>query len=215
MKKEAYYVKSLEEDFATKTIIKNKKAVCQTVQDIVKTERIRLNTISFGSEKRLACSILNKNYTKTYRAQGIIFQTDAEPDYIFPFDLALLTKNNKIIVQYYRIKDALHIYYNYRLIKGYEKFKFKDFKKMIEEIPSPLVAWKKVNDFRKSRGYKEMPKSKYKLVEYNEAIFLKPLKIKPIALFGYRKETRKIARELNLPCFASSKQFYNKKIKER
>lgn len=206
--KEVYFVKSFEEDFATKSLNGNKKVTCQTVFDIIKTKKIKLNTKSFGRQKRLSCTILDKNYTTTYRPQGIIFTTDTKPDYIFPFDLVVLGATDNIIVHYYRIKNNLQVYYNHKLIHGFEKFVFKDFDKMIKKIPSPEIAWKLVNKFRKSKGYNELRKQKYRLVEYNEAVFHKPVKIRPIGIFGYRKESRIIAKKLGLPCFISAKKFY-------
>lgn len=205
-----YFVKSLEEDFATKTLKGKKKVVCQTVKEIVRTKTIKPNTKSFGRELRLACSILHKNYLKTYRPQGIIFQTADKPKYIFPFDLVVLSATNKIIVQYYRIRKNLWAYYGNQLINGFERFIFKNFNEMVKIIFSPAIAWKRVNVFRKSHGYNALKKQKYKLVEYNEAIFNKPIRIKPIAVYGYRKETRKIAKRLGLPAFTSAKQFYLK-----
>lgn len=208
MPKEVYYVKSFEEDFATKSLKGKKKVTCQTVFDVVSKKVLKPNTKSFGRQKRLSCTILDKDYTKTYRAQGIIFQTNAKPDYVLPFDLILLGATDNIIVQYYRIKNNLHIYYNHSLIDGFEKFIFKDFGKMKQKINSPKFAWKKVNEFRQAKGYKYLPVSKYRLVEYNEVVFNKKIKIKPVALFGYRKETRVIARKLNLPCYRSAKEFF-------
>ncbi len=209
---EFYYVKSLEEDFCTKTLVGKEKVTYQTIQNMVKTGVIRPNTLSFGAQRRLAGTILDKNYTKTYRPHGIIFQTSEKPDQVLPFDLVLLSATNNIIVHYYRIKNNLHIYYRHKLIEGFERFVFKNFDEMIKIISSPKVAWKRVNDFRKSKGYKELPKSKYRLVEYNEVIFHKPIKIKPVAIYGYTKETRKISKELNLPCYVSAKDFYQKRV---
>lgn len=203
-----YYVKSLEEDFATKTLKGRKKKICQTIQDIVKTKTIKPNTLSFGRKKRLSCTIIHKNYTKTYRPHGIIFQTPEKPSQIFPFDMGLLISSDKIIVKYYRIKDSLDVYYNHKLIDGFEEFIFWDFHKLIKKISSPSIAWKKANEFRQAHGFKCLPNSKRRLAEYNEAIFNKKIRIKPIALIGYRKETRKIAKELKLPYFASARQFF-------
>jgi hypothetical protein len=208
MIKEVYYVKSFEEDFSTKTLVKNKKVTFQSVFDIVEKKKINPNTRSFGRKRRLSCTILDKNYIKTYRPQGIIFQTNSNPDYVFPFDLVLLSATNKIIVHYYRIKNNLHIYYNHKLIKGFDKFIFKDFKSMIRKYHSPNEAWKAVNEFRKNNEFNELPKQKFRLVEYNEAIFHKSIKIKPVAIFGYRKETSNFAKKLNLPHYVSAKDFY-------
>ncbi len=210
MNKEVYYVKSLEEDFATKTIKNKKKVIFQTIENIIKTKNIKPNTKSFGREKRLSCTVLSKNYTKTYRPHGIIFQTLQKPDHILPFDLVLLSATDNIIVHYYRIKNNLHIYYNHSLINGFEKFFFKDFNSLLNKYSSPLIAWKEVNKFRKQNGYNALPKNKFRLAEYNEAVFYKSIKIKPIAIYGYLPETIKIARELNLPRFISAKQFFNK-----
>ena len=154
---------------------------------MVKTKTIKPNTLSFGAQRRLACTIINKNYTKTYRPHGLIFQANEKPNQVLPFDLVLLSATDNIIVHYYRIKNNLHIYYRHKLIPGFKKFIFKDFEKMVNRIPSPNIAWKLVNNFRRANGYKEIPISKHRLVEYNEVIFHKPIKITPIAVYGYRK----------------------------
>ena len=205
-------MKSLEQDFATKTLKGRQKVKFQTLEDMVRTNTIKPNTKSFGYKMRLACSLLSDNYTKTYRAQGIIFTTKAKPDYISPFDMVLLTQTEDIIVQYYRIENNLHIYYNHKLIPGYERFIFSSVENLTRNISNPAEAWKKVNDFRMEAGYKKLPDQKYRLVQYNELIFHKIIKIKPVAVFGYTKEARVIAKKLNLPCFSSAKKFYQKTV---
>jgi len=208
MKKEEYFAKSFEEDFVLKTLKGKKKIAFQSIDNIIKTKTIRLNTKSFCRESRLACSFLHKNYLKTYRPQGLIFQTKTKPDFVYPFDLVLLSDAKKIIVQYYRIKDNLHMYYNHKLIPGFEKFVFKDVHKMLRKFPSPRKSWREVNKFRAKTTDKKLPRQKYRLVEYNEIIFHKPVKINPIAIFGYRKNSRKIAKRLGLPHFVTAKKFY-------
>lgn len=207
MKKEVYYVKSFEEDFHTKCLVNHKKVNFQSVFEIVKENKIKPNTKSFGRKRRLSTTILHENYMKTYRPQGIIFQTKEKPDYVYPFDLTVLAATKDIIVHYYRIKDKLHVYYNRTLIPGFERFIFKDFKSMVDKFPSPKNAWDAVNKFRKENGYGVLSPQKYRLIEYNEAVFHRPIKIKPIAIFGYRKETAKIAEKLNLPHYVSAKHF--------
>lgn len=209
MEKEVYYIKSFEQDFSTKTLNGYKKVTFETVYDIINDKKIKPNTKSFGRKRRLSTTIIHKNYLKTYRPQGIIFTTKEKPDYVFPFDLTVLAATKDIIVHYYRIKDKLHIYYNRTLIPGFEKFIFKDFNTMVKKYPSPKKAWISLNSFRKKKGFNSLPIQKYKLVEYNEAVFHKPIKIKPVALFGYRKETGAIADKVNLPHYISSKHFYN------
>jgi len=176
----------------------------------LKTFIIKPNTKSFGREQRLVCTVLNKHYTKTYRAQRLIFQTKQKPDYIAPFDLVLLTKTKKIIAQYYKIQDNLHLYYNHQLISGFEKFIFKSPERMFKYFSSPEKTWKAVNKFRKRAGFKKLERQKYKLIQYNESVFHKSIKIEPIAIYGYRKEARKIAKQYNLPHFTTAKKFYEK-----
>jgi hypothetical protein len=214
MSNDVYYVKSFEEDFHTKTLVGKKKVNFQSATDIVKRKTIDPNTRSFGRKKRLSCTILDDNYLKTYRPQGIIFQTDMKPDYILPFDLVLLGATDQIIVHYYRIKNNLHLYYNHSLIQGFETFFFKDFNSLKKKYSSPMRAWNAVNDFRKRQGFNVLPKQKYRLAEYNEAVFHRPVKIKPVAIFGYRKETSKISEKLNLPHYVSAKHFW-KHIKNK
>lgn len=205
-----YFVKSFEEDFSTKTLVGKEKKTFQTLEDIISSKTIKPNTKSFGQKRRLSTTILHDNYLKTYRSQGIIFETDQKPDYILPFDLVLLSDAEDVVVHYYRIKDNLHIYYNHKLIEGYEKFIFGDIKEMLNSFNSPKSAWDAVNNFRKSKGYEALPKPKYRLVEYNEAVFERSLSIRPVALFGYRKEARELAQKFGLKYYKSAKDFYLK-----
>ncbi len=208
MATEQFFAKSFEEDFILKTLHGKKKEDFQSIHNVLKTKTIKLNTKSFGREKRLACSFLHKNYLKTYRAQGLIFKTAQKPNFIYPFDLVLLSDAKKIIVQYYRIKKNLHMYYNHKLIPGFEKFVFKDIKSLLKRFPSLDKVWKEVNKFRVANGHKALSRQKHKLIEYNEVIFHKPVKIVPVAIFGYRKIAKETARKHSLPYFASAKKFY-------
>ncbi|MFH0987878.1 MAG: hypothetical protein V1763_00715 [Parcubacteria group bacterium] len=102
-----YFVKSFEEDHCTKMLVGKEKKTFQTLENILATKTIRPNTKSFGQKKRLSTTILCENYTKTYRPQGIIFQTNMKPNYVLPFDLVLLSNAENIVVHYYRIKDKV------------------------------------------------------------------------------------------------------------
>lgn len=210
MKKEVYYAKSFEEDFVLKTLKGKKKVAFQSIQDIIKNRIIKPNTKSFGRKMRLSTTILHENYLKTYRPQGIIFTTKQKPDYVLPFDLVLLSATNKIIVHYYRIKNNLHVYYNHTLIPGFKQFILRNFDSLIKEYYSPKDVWKQVNLFRKKNGFNELPKQKFRLVTYNEAVFHRAIQIRPIALFGYRKKTYKFAKRFGLPHYVSAKEFYRK-----
>ena len=209
---ETYFVKSFEEDHSTKHLVGKKKKTFQKLENILATNTILPNTLSFGQKRRLSTTILHKNYNKTYRPQGIIFKTKMKPSYVLPFDLVLLSAADKIVVHYYRIKDNLHIYYNHKLVPGYEQFIFKDIQTLIKKYDSPKTAWRELNVFRRAKGLPVLPKSKYRLAEYNEAVFLRPVKITPVALFGYREETRKAAKKHGLRCYKTAKEFYKKEV---
>ena len=101
------------------------------------------------------------------------------------------------------------MYYNHNLICGFEKFVFKNTDTLIKEFPTLKKVWKDVNKFRSNAGYKSLPIQKHRLIEYNECIFQKPVRIKPIAIFGYRKIAKEVAKEYNLPHFRTAKEFYN------
>ena len=213
MKGGVYFVKSLEDDFASKTLKGKQKVDFQKIDEIIEKKKIRRNTLSFGRKRRLSTTILHKNYTKTYRPQGIIFQTKDKYEYVSPFDLVLLTDAKNIIVHYYRIKNNIHFYYNHELIPGFEKFLFKDFFDMIKKYPSPKNAWEDANNFRVEHGHTKLPKQKFRLVEYNEAVFYKDVNIEPVAIFGYKKNAREIAKKFGLPYFRTAKEFYEKMVK--
>lgn len=212
MKNNYYFVKSLEEDFHTKTLKDKEKVNFQSVQNMIDTKVIHPNTKSFGRKSRLSTTILSQNYLKTYRSQGIIFQTNISPSYVLPFDLVVLSDVKKIIVHYYRIKDNLHFYYNHELIPGFEKFIFKDFSRLLLRYPSHKEVWKEVNTFRVAAGFKRLPLSKHRLIEYNEAVFERSVPIKPVAIFGYSKKARIIAKQNKLPHFRTARDFYKKVV---
>jgi len=205
-----FYVKSFEDDFVLKTVIDGKKVSSQSIEEIILSKKIIPNTFSFGKKKRLACSTLHKNYLKTYRSQGLIFQTLVKPSEIYPFDLAVLTQTNKVIVKYYKIKDSLGEYYGKKLIEGYKEFLFNSFDELLSKFSSPKAVWIETNKLRKEFGYASLPISKFKLVEYNETIFDKPIKITPVAIFGYKKESRILAKKFGLKYFKNAKEFYEK-----
>ena len=205
-----YYVKSFEEDFYTKKVVKDGKKKFQSIEDVVKNKIIKPNTVSFGVEQRLSTTIISKEYTKSYRAQGIIFKTKQKPNYIIPFDLVVLSDVENVVVHYYRIKDSIHFYYNHKLVNGFEKFLYKDFKSMIKRFPTPENVWDVVNDFRVKNNLKRLPKTKKRLFQYNEAVFHSDVSIEPVAIFGYKKESRQKAKKLGLEYFRSVNEFYKK-----
>ena len=206
--REQFFAKSFEEDFILKALKGKKKANFQSIENVLSTKTLRLNTRSFGREPRLACSFLHRRYLKTYSPHGLIFRTSQKPDFVYPFNLVLLSDAKKIMVQYYRIKENLHLYYNHRMIPGFEKFVFQDVKSLLNQFPTLHKVWTDINKFRKDKGYHILPRQKHRLIEYNEAIFCKPVRIEPVAIFGYSKLAREIAKKHNLPRFDSAQKFY-------
>jgi len=176
------YVKSFEEDFSLKTFIDWTKYVSQTLEEILSINKIIPNTISFWQNCRLSTTLLWKNHTLTYRPQGIVFTTDAENDYIYPFDLIVLTANDEFEVEYYRDPD-LHNHYNRNLISWYEKFQCQNYDQMIQKFWNNNIILEEVNKFRVQNWFKEIPEEKKKLIQYNEAVFHEPIWIKIIWIF--------------------------------
>lgn len=208
--KPVFYVKSFEEDFTTKRLVGKEKVPFQTIENVMRTKKLKPNTKSFGQPARLSTTILHKNYLKTYRPQGIIFQTNDAPEYVLPFDLVLLSKAKEIVVHYYRIKDTLHLYYRHELLDGFEKFIFKNIEVLLKKFSSPQKAWLALNVFRKQHNLPSLPKSKFRLVEYNETVFTHPISITPIAIFGYRTKAREFAKKYGLLYARSAKEFFKK-----
>jgi len=74
MQEEVFYVKSLERDFATKTLKGKNKITFQTIENIIKNKKIRLNTKSFGRKRRLSTTILHKIILKHIDLKGLFFK---------------------------------------------------------------------------------------------------------------------------------------------
>lgn len=213
------YVKSFPDGFAwLKTLLKNENVITQTTDDILGTLTINPNTLSFNMPPRLSTTIIDTNYLETYRKQGIIFELpeNEKPDYIFPFDLNVLTENNDPAVEYGTMEGELHLHYNMSLIDDFMRFAYASYEEMVDALQnntweiSPQDVLQLVNDYRASKGRGELPQDKIKLVSYNEAVFLKPVKIKPIALFGDMSDAvcHYLSKKYQLPLYASAKAFY-------
>ncbi|MEI7563780.1 MAG: hypothetical protein WCJ39_09470 [bacterium] len=65
-----------------------------------------------------------------------------------------------------------------------------------------------VNTFRIQHGFQALPEDKARLIYYNEAVFLEPVKIHPVAIFGTNEKSKKMADLFHLPYFDSAKAFY-------
>ena len=214
------FVKSLEADLATQRLVDGIKRPFQSLEEMVSPQNgerpnIKPNTVSFGQADRLSCTILSANYTKTYRPQGIIFQTDMAPDYIAPFDLMVLADvpGENIVADYYSIVNELQEHYGRSLIPGYEKFLFRTAEEMFAKIPNPEIALRLVDDFRRAHGLSPFPESERKLVLYNEAVFHKDVIIEPVAIFGdpnFVPNLQERADKLGVPVNDSASGFWER-----
>ncbi len=214
-----FYVKSLEEDLATQRLVNGVKQPFQSVENMVRSSIILPNTVSFGQADRLACTVLTEEYMQTYRPQGIIFQTDENPDYMAPFDLMVLANvpGEKILSDYYSIVDELKEHYGRALMPGYHDFLFKTIEEMLAVIPDPEAAWSMVNDLRERYGLSPIPESEKNLVAYNEAIFHREVPVTPIALFGKEELVPRLSERaelLGLKVYGSAREFYEEKMRE-
>lgn len=217
--KKIFYVKSIRAEFDwLQTLIDKENITTQSTKNIFETSEIRPNTSSFHRPLRLCTTILDKHYTKTYRPQWLIFEVDEDykPDYIFPFNLSVITENNDPVAEYHAIKDELHSHYNVHLIEDYMNFASISYHEMLEKFKdddweiNPDHILHLVNDFRISKWRTPLSKDTQKLVEYNEAIFLRPVKISIIAIYGDQENLhyQAIAKKYNVPHYSSAKDFY-------
>jgi hypothetical protein len=205
------YVKSFDIDFILKMSENGKTENFLDIFNIIKNKKIKPNTKSFNQKDRLCCTCLSENYIKTYRAQGLIFQTKNSPKHVYPFDLSVFLKINDLIVEYSKIPNIAE-YYSLGLIDGYKKFEFKDFKSMVEKVPSPIVALEKVNEIRVSSGFKKICGDVTKLLDYNEVVFEEEITIVPVAIFGTSNFSKKISKMFGLEHYESAEQFYQVKV---
>ena len=174
-------------------------------------------------EKRLCTTILDKNYTETYRPQGIIFHVVGEqkPDYVFPFDLNAITDNNTPVANYSELVQVdkwarLIKEYNHKLIDGFLMFMRHSYSELVETFKdeSGHIDPKKmlviVNEFRVSKWYMPLDASNERLVGYNEAIFLRPVEVKIVALYGDTSNAyyRQLSAKYSVPLYATAKDFY-------
>ncbi len=218
---EVFYVKSFREQFdGLQTLVWNDLITTQTTQEIFDTFLVKPNTLSFGRPPRLCTTILDINYVKTYRPQGLIFTlpNNEKPDYVFPFDLNAITENDNPVVEYYQMWNDVHLHYNVKLIDDFMEFAFSSYEDMYHKLKNP--SWiidpedilTLVNNFRVNKWISLLEPSKKKLVEYNEAIFLRPVRINPVAIFGDKnnEEYQKISHTHNVPHYSSAEDFFSK-----
>ena len=81
------------------------------------------------------------------------------------------------------MEGNLGFFYQRNLIPGYEKFKCSSYDEIVKNYPTLQDVVKAVNNFRLQNGFKALPEDKLRLIQYNEAVFQEPVKIKPVAIF--------------------------------
>lgn len=209
-KKHLIYAKSMEENqtLYTSTTPHNKKILCQTIEDMITTKKIKLNTISFGLSQRLSASLLGDERTATYRPSGIIFTTFDKPTYLIPFDLIVLTKNDHVKSNYYELNENPKDYYKGELISGCEKYGFKELKQLAENTKTPEQTREEVNSFRTKKGYAPIPEDKKRLFSYTECIFYQEPRIVVKGIYGESELAKKKAKELKVKHFNTAEDAY-------
>lgn len=226
MKSKIYFVKSFPPDFKLKTTDATRTYTTQTIEGIFRKQKILPNTLSFWfEEKRLCTTILDEHYLATYRPQGIIFQIvwDEKPDFIFPFDLNAITSNDKPVADYHILAyegkgEKLIKEYNYELIDWFMRFVYESYESLVDDLKdwtwtvNPDSILEMVNAFRWSKWYAPLDEDNKKLIWYNEAVFLRPVEVKVVALYGSLENPyyRQLSQKYNVPLYSSAKEFYQK-----
>lgn len=220
-----YFVKSFPDDFkGLERVLEWARVLHQTTQDILDTFVIDTNTISFGRWPRLATTFLDKNYTATYRKQGIIFTLPkwVVQDYIFPFDLNVLSQQDSPEVEYAKMRENLHQHYSPEMIPWFAIFQSKTYAEMVQKFGdaegniSPFSVFEKVNAFREKQWRKPLSFGDHsKLFTYNEAVFLKPVHMEPQAIFGTSQEAKYRSKKYSIPLYPTAADFYLAQLEEK
>ena len=120
------------------------------------------------------------------------------------------------IIEYHAIKDELHLHYNVHLIEDFMDFASTSYQDMVEKFKdnkwdiNPEHILHLVNNFRISKWWDPLPQEKQKLVEYNEAIFLRPVKITIVAIYWDKNnfQYKEIAKRYWVKHYDTAKEFY-------
>lgn len=187
-----HYFKSMTEnngDYTTGTFnpSSSRTELCQTLKQILSSRVIAPNTVHCQIPKRLSASAFSINYNSTYRPEGLLFKTDENPDWVFPFDLMYLSEGES-----FTSAD-----YHARMLEGYESFCFPTLDEMAARFPVPGMAWEEMNKFRQERGLPAIAFNERKA--YNECIFFRELAIEPAAVIGSSKRLGNISGDFAIP----------------
>lgn len=190
------YFKSMaciDSTLGTKTYdhISLERVPCQTIDEILKSNTLLPNTKHSKLNDRLCASLLDKNYSGSYRPEGILFQTSQEPDYCSPVDIMALTTGDS-----FTSSD-----YGSEFIEKSEKLVFKSVNKMLKY--DPLTALDDLNELRKQVGLKSIEKP----FGYNECCFEDSVDIKPVGLVGSSSSIIENSRKYDLPVYSSTESY--------
>jgi hypothetical protein len=219
-----YFVKSFPDDFkGLERVVEGARVLHQTTQSVLDTLMLDTNTVSFGRGPRLSTTFLDTNYMTTYRRQGIIFTLPpwAQQDYIFPFDLNVLSQQENPEVEYAKMREELHKHYWPEMIPWFVQFQSTTYQEMKEKfgdtqwIISPAHVMELVNAFRVKQWWPALTfETHSKLFLYNEAVFCSPIKMIPQAIFGETQEAKYRAKTYHLPLYHSAADFYLEHLEE-
>jgi hypothetical protein len=175
----------------------NSRRICQDLKEILDSKHIKPNTVHSQLEKRLCASAIVPGYTGTYRPEGILFETDAPPGYVIPFDLMALTDG----------KTFTSADYHDSFMEGSGRFKFSSIEEMVGRYPDSGSAVDALNAFRKENGLEAINPG---TMTYNECCFLEDVRIRPVALIGQGRAYDELSKEHGIPLFSSMKQYQRK-----
>ena len=175
------------------------KFTCQYLTDILHTDIIIPNTYHGSMKTRLCVSAPDKEFNGSYRPEGILFETEQQPDYCCPVDLMALMNTESTDSSNY---DSEFLEYSKRMI-------FDNLKDMFElddrNYVTPERTLAGLNEVRKAAGLKPVSKT----FCYNECGFFSPVSIKPVGLVGNSIEIYKLADKYYLPVYRDIKAFVN------
>ncbi len=172
----------------------NSRTICQTLGEVLESGKIEPNTTHSQLDKRLCVSFLTQGYEGTYRPEGLIFQTEQNPDYHVPFDLMALTSSKTFTSSdYYK-----------PFLRDSEQFQYKTLSEMLEHFPISNFAIQALNKFRQENGLTLIDE---RSMGYNECCFTQKVIIRPRAIIGTSQTYQELALRYNVPLYRSVEEY--------
>jgi hypothetical protein len=174
------------------------RVVCQTLVEILDRKELIPNTWHHHIKKRLCVSVPTKEFTGSYRPEGILFETDQNPDYCSPVDLMALTTG----------KTFTSSDYSSDFIQGANELIFKSVREMLSLYPSPEKSYDLLMKIRNANGLNSIARP----FLYNECCFERPVGIRPTALVGRSPEIMNLAKGRELTVYTTVEDFVHNNL---